>query len=201
MRALMLAFLWCAAAMAQGTETKKAAAEYPAHGRVGDLEIGAEYMVHSVSFAHSTFITEDYLVVEVAIFPPDRRDFVVKTSDFTLRLNGKQVMMTQTPGIVASSLRYNDWGQDPQSRFPGDNRGNRQPFPPVPRAPEDSGAPDTATPDASEVINRSALPEGPRKTSVSGYLFFPWRGKLSKIKSLELLVQAGSEGPVAIRLR
>jgi hypothetical protein len=198
-----------------GTEPKAKPEEYPVHGRAGDVGIGAEYMVQSVATPKTSFTTDDYLVVEIAVFPP-RTGALVKASAFTLRINGaKQELLTQTPGMVAASLKYSDWTQRPGvtaqagpiilgppvpgERFPGDRRA------PVPRpnpAPQDDGSGvEREQIDIGDVIDAASLPEGPARQPRSGYLFFPYTGKLTKIKTVELTYRPESGTPVTLRLR
>jgi hypothetical protein len=145
----------------------------------------------------------------------------ITTSAFVLRINGKEKLMAQTPGMVGAALKYPDWQYErgvrmaagpviigrpaPVERFPGDNRPAQSRIPgPVPRAPTDAGSgAATAEPeDPAEVVNLTSLPEGPRRQPVSGYVFFPWQGKLTKIKTVELHVRFDeSREPVILRLR
>lgn len=197
-----------------GTEPKAKPEAYPVHGRAGDIAIGAEYMVQSIATPRATFIAKDYLVVEIAVFPP-RTGAMVKASDFTLRLNGaKRELLAQTPGMVAASLKYEDWGRQrgltaqagpviigprASGRFPGDAR---QPLPRPAPAPE-SAAPEVEreTVDPSDAVDAAALNEGPARQPRSGYLFFPYTGKLTKIKTVELVYRPESGQPLALRLR
>jgi hypothetical protein len=209
-----------AAALAQGTQTKSAPSEYPVHGLAGEVGVGADYVVQSVGSPKASFIADRFLVVEIAVFPP-KTGMTVTTSAFTLRVNRKNKLLAQTPSMVAASLKYPDWERPrgltvgagpviigrptPVERFPGDNRPAQSRLPgPVPRAPTDSsgGAAQSEETDVSEIVAQVSLPEGPRRQPLSGYVFFPWSGKLSKIKSVELLVQfEPSREPVILRLR
>ena len=56
------------------------------------IEIGAEYMVHSFSGDGQTFLAPDYLVVEVALFPPKGANVTAGCGQFTLRIDGKAVL-------------------------------------------------------------------------------------------------------------
>lgn len=210
MRTLLVFMAACHALAAQGIEPKANASDYPVHTRVGDLSIGAEYMVHSVSGPEVSFTTEDYLVVEVALYPP-RTGTMVRGREWTLRINGKgDELLTQTPGMVAHSMKYADLnrrrrlvvgagpvilGQPaPAERFPGDPRGRRGQAP---------GQVQTDEPpvDLTEVIQRVALLEGDINRPISGYLFFPWRGKLSKIRKVELIWRPETGEPIVLPIR
>lgn len=199
-----------------GTEPKAKPEDYPVHGRSGDIAIGAEYMVRSISSPKTSFITNDYLVVEVGFFPP-RTGAVIGATRFTLRVNGsKEELLTQAPGMVAASVKYPDWSNRrevvaqagpviigppvPTERFPGDRRA---PVPRRPPAPQDDGSSGIEREEVSpsEVIEATALDEGPVRAARSGYLFFPYTGKLTKIKSVELVYRPESGEPLTLRLR
>jgi hypothetical protein len=207
-------------AVAQGTTTKPKAAEYPVHARLHDMEIGVEYMVRSFG-ADQIMLADDFLVTEVAIYPAYRAGVELDARKFTMRINGKkEVLFAQSPGAVAASLKYPDWQRKPQlsvgagmgdrgiilgrpqqvERFPGDRRAEPR-LPAPPRVPT-SDTPAAAEPvDLSEMIHKVALPEGVARFPVSGYLFFPYRGKLKSLKRVELLVETGLSEPVVLRLR
>jgi hypothetical protein len=137
-----------------------------------------------------------------------------------MRLNNrKEELLTQAPGIVAASLKYPDWSLRPRAvaqagpiiigqpqpveRFPGDARPAQSRIPgQIPRVPtkQDTGVEEEQI-DINELILRASLPEGPAKHPVSGYLFFPWRGKPAKIKSAELIYRPDSGMPTVLRIR
>jgi hypothetical protein len=137
-----------------------------------------------------------------------------------MRINGKkQVLFPQPPGMVAASLKYPDWQRKPQmtlgggmgdrgisiggppavGRFPGDPRAESR-LPSPPRAPADTSPVNEEPLDISELVQKISLPEGLVRQPVSGYLFFPYTGKLKSLKTVELLVDTGSE-PVLLRLK
>jgi len=159
-----------------GTTPKAAAADYPAHTRLDTLAIGAEYTVHSFSGDHTTFIADDYLVVEVALYPDKGECVTVEPNDFSLRINGKRQMLAQAPEFVAPSLQNTDWQQ------------------PAPQAED----PDHPSP--AQALLRAALPQGEVPNPVSGFLFFPYHGKTKSIRELELHYD-GPAGKATIPLR
>ncbi len=219
---LFVCSLLAAQSAPEGTPVKAAAAEYPVHARAGKLEIGAEYTVHSFSGRGQTYIASGYLVVEAALFPPRGGTVSVSPGAFSLRINGKKrAVLPESPGMVSASLKYPDWERrprleaggglgntgviigrpEPVERFPGDPRA-RSPLPRPPRAPEPenpSGLERTPAPSAAEIAVLSALPEGPARAAVSGFLYFPYRGKVKSIKSLHLHY-AGPEGDAVLVL-
>src|SRR5690242_13040040 len=92
------------------TTVKDKPVDYPAHATLGATSIGAEYLVHSIPAGNQTLLAPEYLVFEVAVFPPRDRAVEIASGTFTLRLNGKkQVLYPVAPGFVAGSLKYPDW--------------------------------------------------------------------------------------------
>jgi hypothetical protein len=207
-----LVFLACAlAAHGQGTEPKASAAEYPVQAVSGNLAIGAEYMVHSFGSGEQMHLAEHYLVVEVALFPPKGESVTADATRFALRVNGKKTLLyAQSPTLVASHLNQPEWETSrraeadlgvggvniglghPEERDPatGVPRGRRLPNPP--RAP-DAGVPGGGEARQrerpEELLIRTALPGDPHRPAVSGFLYFPYQGKASGLKSIDLLFQ------------
>src|SRR5207244_3227002 len=114
---------------------------------------------------------------------------------------------------VAASIKYPDWearprleadggvgGYDvilgrpaPSERFPGDPRPRQSRLPPRPRVPDQTSPTGEAKPPdepIEKIVQRLAFPEGVPTQPVSGYIFFPFRGKTKSIRSLELLYQS-----------
>ena len=200
-----------------GTTPKAGAADYPVHGKLGDVELGAEFLVHSVSSAGQTYFVPGYLVVEVAVYPPKRQTFDVAASQFALRINGKKggALAPEAPSQVAWALKYpNDQPQrglqtsgqvgpvvlapttQSPGRFPGDPQA-----PPTQRAPDldQTGIERPPVRTSDEVVVEAALPEGRAAGPVAGHLYFAYRGKVKSLKSLELIYQ-GPAGEVVLRL-
>jgi hypothetical protein len=221
MRGVWVVVLVGASWLGGQTEHKDKATDYPAHMVAGGTSIGAEYLVHSIPAGNQTFVAQDYLVVEVAVFPARGESVHIGGDTFTLRINGKKFAVTpDSPGMVAASIQYPDWEQRPTAvasagagnagvilgqppavaRFPGDPTANRVPsVPRVPDIDEQNGVERDKPETAETVIAKSALPEGPAAKPVSGFLFFRYKGKLKSIKSVELIYQANG-GSAALKL-
>jgi hypothetical protein len=197
---------------------KPKASEYPVHVRTPDVTLAADYTVRTVIAPARTVFLRDYLAVEVAIYPELGRQILASSSRFRLRINGsKGVLYPQSSGMVAASLKYADWEQRPSlvgqagpviigrppatSRFPGDPTPN----PRTPLPPPASGAPATNANESvsdGEIITELGLRESPVTLPVSGYLYFAWKGKPEKLRTVELLFEARPESePVVLRLR
>ncbi len=206
-----------------GTSARPTAADYPIHAQMGEAWLGADYHVRSVLARGQSIMVQDYLVVEVALYPPPGKSLAVSAGQFTLRLNGKkQLLHAQAPGFVAAALKYPDWERRPTlvatgsvgnagviigrpeqtERFPDDNRPTRTRLPAPPRAPapeNPSGLDKEEPPKPEELVVEAALPGGEFKGTVSGYLYFAYKGKTKSIRTLELLYE-GPAGAAALRL-
>lgn len=204
-------FFCCASlALAQGgSEPKPKAEDYDFHVQAKYIAIGAEFMIHSFSGQGQNYIAKDFLVVEVALYPPKGQSVNVNEGAFALRINGKkQVLVPAVPSMVASTLQHPEWQTGPRLEA-GGGMGNTgvilgRPAPtqvPGGQPPPQSRVPRVPGPDnpggieperrvtAPELLVQTALPEGPHRGPVSGFLYFPYRGKTTSIKSLELLYE------------
>jgi hypothetical protein len=207
------------ACLAQGTKPKANATDYPLHAKTADMDIGVEYMVRSFG-SDQILLADDYLVAEIAVYPLQSSGVPLDMRKFTLRINGKkQVLFAQAPAMVAASLKYPDWRRRPQMtvggglgdqgvilggpqrtpRFPGDRRGESR-LPAPPQAPAADAPVEREPADITELVQSVALPEGLARLPVSGYVFFPYTGKLKSLKSVEMLIETASE-PVILRLK
>lgn len=195
-----------------GTEPKPKPEDYESHGRARDAALGAEFMIHSFEGHGVTYVAPDYLVVEVAIYPPKGTELAVYASGFSLRLNGSKILTPVSTGMVASTLGHPEWrpglhaeagaglpggevvlgGPPPPKSIPGQPTPDTTPRP-VPGTDQDpmgNGAPPrTPRPTAQELLTETALPEGKFPAPVSGYLYFPYRGKVGSLKTVELLFE------------
>lgn len=198
-----------------GTAVKAKASDYPVHQSAGKAEIGAEYMIRSITDGKNWYLAGDYLVVEVAIFPASGQTLNVSSSAFTLRIDGKKrELAAEAPGMVAASIKDPDWelkprldaeaavgpvivGRRPQAgeRFPGDPRPGQRRLPEPPTVPVNmpGGVEREEAPRAYDVAVSAALPEGETGQPVGGYLYFRWTRKPKSIKSLELLYRGPDE--------
>jgi hypothetical protein len=190
----------------QGTTPKSAPDEYPVHAMAGEIGLGGEYMVHGFSRGEAMYIAPDYLVVEVALFPPKGKSVRTAAAAFTLRVNGKkQAIAARSPGLVAQTLEHPEWAEPggivagAGPLIIGGRQPNQQPFPGAPppgqtrlppRAPgaDDRSGVDREPPvKAEQLLVETALPEGEFKWPVSGFLYFPFKGKAKSVKSVELI--------------
>ncbi len=162
------------------------------------LDWKAGFCGHAVPHKGTTYFTAGHVVVEVEVLPDKANPIRLSSGEFRLRVNGKKELLeAETPGMVAASLKYSDWSQRPQlqaqagpvivggprqqPRFPGD----RQPGTPsrTDARVDDREAPQT---DAEAVVE-AALPEGLTLGPTKGLVYFPYRGKLKGLKTIEIL--------------
>jgi hypothetical protein len=209
MRCLLL--LCASLAFGQGTLPKAHPEDYPVHARAGSAVIAAEYMAHSFSGAGQMYLVKDYVVVEAAVFPAPGQPVKLDASRFHLRLNGKREPLGSVPAtMVAVSLQHPEWtpgrtlemdaglgnagvraGGPPVNDhpFPGAPEPHRLPTPP--RAPKDDRTglerPEPVSP--SQLVLETALPEGERAKPAAGFVYFPYKGKLSSVKTLSLVYE------------
>jgi hypothetical protein len=219
MRALSLALL-AAACLCGQTEHKDKATDYPVNALAGKVAIGADYLVHSIPAGDQTFLARDYLVVEVAVFPAPGQTVTIDGSTFALRLNGKKgLLSSDPPGFVVASIKYPDWQPHPGAeasagmgnggvvfgappavgRFPDDPTAPQHPLPRAPSPEEQNGIEQQQPKSVDEVIAGTALVEGPADHAVSGFLYFPYKGKIKSLKSIELIYQS-KDGSVTLKL-
>ena len=198
------------AALALGSTPKAKAGDYDAHAKSDDVEIGAEYMVHSFSRGQAMYVARDFLTVEVALYSDqaEKRQLVdINYGDFQLTVNGKKIALApMNPYTVGTTLDHPDWQPNqPQVEASAGTPNGRvtlgaPPHTPLP-AGEPPGYPRTAPlpqPDApggveaqprapaSRIAVECALPDGSQGLPVSGFLYFAYSGSTKSIKSLVL---------------
>jgi hypothetical protein len=219
-RAAILALTLCNVLPAQDTPSTKIS-DYPAQGKIPAVEIGAEYLLNSIPLAKGIYVARNHLVLEVAMFPYALDGVNVSNSQFTLRINYKTILHTDSSGAVAASLKYPDWQSRPNmtaeagvgnasvilgappaiARFPGDPTPNRRPVPTAPDSPDPrAGQPKVADEPIETQLAMAALPEGWTKTTVKGFLFFQFSGKTKSIRNLDLIYDGGESGQMTIHL-
>ncbi len=207
----------------KGLPVKPSAEGYDVSAPAGKWRIGATYMGRSFAASQQgsadnqkTVLHDsgDYIVVETAVYTP--KDFTgdIQIGDFRLRIDGKkEAIQAVAPSLVAQALRTRD--TDPmrrgvqyngglgnrdvmigqprqQPRFPGDPTPGQRP-------------PGTTTVREGELENwdaavESGLPEGPLQSARAGNLFFPFKGKMTKVKTI-VLEYEGVAGRMELKLR
>ena len=205
----IVALLSAAAALSgQGTTPKAKPSDYPSHIALDKgYELGAEYMVHSIPTPSGILIADDYLVVDVAFFGPLKTKLNLSSGNFVLRINTqKSAIQPTSAASVAASLKYPSFAQPSSGPTVngGVGIGLGMPIPigrPLPNpAPADPNAPAReAETSLEDRIQHAALVEGDQPTPASGLIFFPYRGRMKSIKSIELIYE-GPAGKVSLKL-
>jgi len=194
--ALILA---CAAVFcAHAADPRSAATDYPAHAEWAGGSIGAEYLVHSVPTEQSMLFADNYLVIEVGVFPKNKQETPIPGITFHLMVNGKLRIDADAPGMVAGSMSFSGLpGQN--GHFPNDPTVQQPlPRPPNPGAGTNSEPTEPLTVD--DLLKHAALPATAAKPA-GGLLFFPFEGKTKKIRTLELVWEPPNAEPVTLKLR
>ncbi len=189
----------------EGTPPKASASEYPITGHWASLDLGADYLVHSFGTGEQMYMAENFLVVEIALFPEKGESVTVEYGPFQLQINGKKTLLAPlAPAFAASNLNRRDRYQSggPMAGInlggigigTGGQRGGQQ-GPGGPGGPDDRRLPSPPRTDdgelkpivrAEDILIRTALPAGTFKGPVSGFLYFPYDGKASSVKTAEL---------------
>jgi hypothetical protein len=182
------------------------ATDYPVHASLAGVEIGAEYLEHSVPGKEGFYIATDFLVVDVGVFPSTPDGVNVKSGQFSLRINrDKRVLAAVSAGTVAAALKYPDWegkrgaaGQQQNVSATGKFPGDPDAPPPIVAGgappPDPSGIEKQISTSMDESIASAALPDG-LTHKAKGCVFFRYRGKMKSIKSLELIYDPGDGRP------
>ena len=178
-------------------------AEYRSHTQAGAVTIAAEFVGHSVPTPMATFTTEDYVVVEVALFGPPEARLKLSPGGFSLRINEKKTPLTaQSYLLVYKSLK------DPEYVAPEEIEAKKSKTSSDPEG--GSGASDRTPPRIhipfpvqhlmEQRVQKASLPEGERSLPEAGLLFFQYHGRDSGIYALEL-VYGGPAGKATLPLQ
>lgn len=186
----------------KGIPARATPADYQSHGQAGTVTIAADFEGHSVATPESVLSNENFVVVEVGLFGSPGARLRLSFQDFSLRINGKKAALpAQQFGLVFKNLKDPDW-IPPESASKsktsigtgGDPQNDPGALPPVVHIPiEVSRA-------MEQHVQKAALPEGERALPQAGLIFFEYGGKISGIRSIELLY-TGPAGKTVIPLQ
>lgn len=182
-----------------GIPPRLAPTDYQAHVQSGAVTIAAEFVGHSVPMPQETLLTEDYVVVETALFGPSDTRLKLSLDDFSLRINRKKTALSNQPfGMVFQSLKNPELEPPTSAAKSKTNVGSggqseSAPAPVFHLPPEVKHA-------MQQHVQKAALPEGDRILPLAGLIFFQYRGKTQNIQSLELIYN-GPAGKVTLALQ
>ena len=185
----------------KGVPPRATAGDYQAHGAAGTLTVGAEFLGHSIPRpTGSPITTDEYVVVEIGLFGPPEARLKISAEDFSLRINDKKAPTPSQPfGMVFRSLKDPDWSPpvpaEPKSKT-GINTGGQGG---QGDAPAPVHMPFELQRAIQQHVRKVAIAEGDRALPQAGFIFFPYRGKVESIHSMEL-TYAGPAGKVMLTL-
>jgi hypothetical protein len=190
----------------KGIPPRSAPGDYQAHAPAGTVTVAADFVGHAVPIPEgSTYSTEDYVVVETALYGPSGARLKISSGDFSLRIYAKKTkpLPNEPFGAVFRSLKDPEWedANDLETKAKKDSStsintgGKQQAEPPAP-----VHMPIPLRHAMEQHVEKAALPEGDRALPQAGLIFFPYRGKTDKIHSIEL-VYAGPAGTATLSLQ
>lgn len=204
------AALFSLAARADRLPPRKDASEYPRFKQFERFTLAVEYCGRTATGERGAYFVDDYVLIDVAVYPAKGRTASLRREDFTLSVNGKDSVSPHAPGTVATTIRdphYDRRGKldttvsagpvifgPPRRgpRFPGDPAETQGRLPAPPRVPEQDRSGIEREPAETDLraVEEQAMPEGKTEQPARGYVYFPYRGKLGKIKTLVLVYQS-----------
>jgi hypothetical protein len=150
--------------------------------------------------------SESHLIVEVTVKAAKGKPERISPQQFQLKVNGAKLgLAPDTPGMAAAAIYYPNWdsrqGIEAQAgpviigrpqgrpRFPGDPNST----------PPPEGEHQGKTLDAA--MTAAALGDGEVFNERTGLLYFAWKGRVAKIKTLELVWTPAEGEARTIKLR
>jgi hypothetical protein len=180
-----------------GMPPRSAATDYAAHVQVGDFFLAAEFAGHNVPRPEAPLTTEDYVVVEAAVYGPNGIKLNLSPGQFSLQINDRKPSPAVTFVVVASSLKDPEWVPPDQPKAKsktsfGGGGGDAPTLPPK--------VPIELRRKMAQYIEVTSLPEGEHALPEAGLLFFPYRSKTQNIHSMELIYN-GPAGKATLALQ
>ena len=189
---------------ARGLPPRAMPGDYQAQAQAGAVTVAAEFQGHSVPTLQGTLSTEDYVVVEAALFGSPEARIKLSSDDFSLRINGRKTPLPSQPyGLVVRSVKDPEWAPPApataksKTSVGGGGRGE-QGEANAPPAPVQ--IPIEVQRAMAQRVQRASLPAGDRTLPQAGLLYFEYRGKTESIRSIEL-IYAGPAGKATLALQ
>jgi hypothetical protein len=191
----------------KGMPPRATPADYQAHAQAGRVTVAAEFSGHSAPTREGPLASEDYVVVEAAVFGDPGTRANLSRGDFSLRVNEKKnALPSQSYVLVAGSLRDPEWVPPEEKEAKEAKEGKN--------SLKTGGSGDQVEPSTpvhvvvpvalqrawTQRVQKVVLPEGDRPLPLAGLLFFRYRGKAESIYSLEL-IYAGAAGKATLKLQ
>jgi len=180
----------------KGLAPRTAATDYQGQGQAGKFSFGADFSGHSIPTLNGILTADDYVTVEVGVYGPAGEKLKLSVNDFSLKVNGKKTVPSQPYGVLEGQMKDPDYEATlPKPEKESKSGVNRQPGEPEPVVV----IPVSVKRSMMQRVIKVAMPEGERILPQAGLLFFPYRGKASGIKSVELLYE-GAAGKATIKI-
>ena len=190
---------------AKGMPPRTTPAEYQAQVQAGKVTIAAEFKGHSVPTMQGPLSTEDYVVVETALFGPPEARLKISADEFSLRINERKSPVPSQPfGMVFRSLKDPEWAPPASSTSSGSKTKLTS------SGKEDQGDPHAPPPPVvipvevrramEQRVRKASLPLGDRALPQAGLLFFPYSGKTQGLRSIEL-IYSGPAGKASLSIQ
>jgi|SRR5579875_849454 hypothetical protein len=186
---------------AEGVPPRATPGDYQAHKELGKITIAADFAGHFVTTPDKMLTTDDWVVVEVALYGPEGTRLQLSPDQFSLRINGRKPIPSEPSVRVNSNLRDPDW-QPPEQQAAkqsktsiggtGMNQDNGPP-PPV-------HIPLELQRSMAERALKASLEEGERRLPQAGLLYFRYGGKAKSIHTVELIYN-GPAGQATLELQ
>jgi hypothetical protein len=186
---------------AKGLPPRAAPADYLAQAQAGTVTIAAEFKGHAVPTLEGPLSTEDYVVVETALFGSPGARINLSIDDFALRINGKKTPLPSQPyGLVVRSLKDPEWAP-PEAAKSKSKTGLSGGGPTEADAtPAPVKIPIGLQRAMAQRVQQAALPIGDRSLPQAGLIFFQYRGRTQSINEIEL-IYAGPGGKTTLTLQ
>jgi len=186
---------------AKGLPPRAAPADYLAQAQAGTVTIAAEFKGHAVPTLEGPLSTEDYVVVETALFGSPGARINLSIDDFALRINGKKTPLSSQPyGLVVGSVKDPEWAP-PEAAKSKSKTGLSG------GGPDEAGGPPAVVKipiglqrAMAQRVQKAALPIGERSLPQAGLIFFQYRGKAQGIHEIEL-IYAGPDAKATLTLQ
>jgi hypothetical protein len=185
----------------QGMPPRTAPTDYQAHAQAGSVTIAADFSGHFIPRPdESSLTTDDFVVVEVALYGQPGARLILSPGDFSLRINGKKTPLPGQPyGLVTSTLKDPNW-EPPATPKPRTIVGSEE-EPPGPKgSPTPIHIPIEVQRAWAHHVQKSTLAEGDRPLPQAGLIYFLYRGKITGIHSIEL-IYGGPAGKATLALQ
>lgn len=182
-----------------GIPPRSGPADYPAQAKAGNVTLAAEFAEHGIPTPEGVLTSDNYVVVELAVFGPEGTRLPISFSDFSLRVNGKKNGVQAEPFERAGASAMDpEWippekpEKSSSTSINGGGGGSGANAPP-PRPPAELRRA------WAKRVMQAAWAEGERPLPRAGLLYFPYGGKAKGIHSLEL-IYSGAAGKATLNL-